>query len=359
MEANTWGFSLDATNFSKIPANGSAATIKSTNVPMTAASETTAVTFGAKIGNLTSGTYTDSVLFTIYTNGAPDDPDFYGITEMQDFGPEVCSTVTTPKATATTFDWDGSHRDDDNYVPRTVLTDTRDDSTYLISKLADGNCWMSQNLELKLNTGTTLTSATTDLNTKTSWTPENNTIETSPAENSWPSNLTQATSAAYSFYPIASDRYYQGGNTKSSEPTGTGAEYGWEKTGIYYNWYAATAGSGVNTEEVGTVNDSICPKGWTLPSKENNKSWQNLFSAYNIDKSQAAMANPINMLKAGIRYYYGYRDADDQGSYGYYWTNTGKNTTQAYLAVLEWEDLTGGTSWMDSGHGMSVRCVAR
>jgi uncharacterized protein (TIGR02145 family) len=69
MEANTWGFSLNETDFSKVPANGSPVALKQTTSPMTEASETTPVDFGIKLGNITSGTYSDSVLFTMYTNG--------------------------------------------------------------------------------------------------------------------------------------------------------------------------------------------------------------------------------------------------------------------------------------------------
>ena len=69
MEANTWGFSLDSTDFSKVPVNGSPATLKRTNAPMTTETETTPVDFGVKLGNVASGTYSDSVLFTMYTNG--------------------------------------------------------------------------------------------------------------------------------------------------------------------------------------------------------------------------------------------------------------------------------------------------
>ncbi len=74
MDSNTWGFSLNATDFYKVPVNGSPVAIKRTNSPMTTDSEDTVVTFGAKVGNITSGTYTDSVLFTIYTNGVDGNP---------------------------------------------------------------------------------------------------------------------------------------------------------------------------------------------------------------------------------------------------------------------------------------------
>lgn len=120
MDNNTWGYSLDATDFSKIPVNGSAATIKTTNVPMTTASETTDVTFGAKVGNLTSGTYTDKVLFTMYTNGQPEEP------TMQGFS---CDSL-------------------ENIGDSTTLKDSRDGNMYTVKKLKDGKCWMTENLRL-------------------------------------------------------------------------------------------------------------------------------------------------------------------------------------------------------------------
>lgn len=91
MEANTWGFSLDTTNFAGIPARGSSAIIKTTNAPMTTVSEITPVTFGVKVGNLISGWYADEVLFTIYTNGStlPSDPGMVVIPPNQDEWPSL------------------------------------------------------------------------------------------------------------------------------------------------------------------------------------------------------------------------------------------------------------------------------
>ena len=79
------------------------------------------------------------------------------ISNMQDITPEVCDATTKPAKTATAFDWDGSHHDDTSYIPRTALKDTRDETFYLVSKLADGNCWMSQNLALELTKNTAIT----------------------------------------------------------------------------------------------------------------------------------------------------------------------------------------------------------
>ena len=53
------------------------------------------------------------------------------------------------------------------------LIDYRDDKVYWVAKLADGNCWMTQNLELDLSTNTPLTSELSDVTS--SWTPANST----------------------------------------------------------------------------------------------------------------------------------------------------------------------------------------
>ena len=36
--------------------------------------------------------------------------------------------------------------------------------------------------------------------------------------------------------------------------------------GYYYNWYAATAGTGTCSMSSGNATASICPKGWRLPT---------------------------------------------------------------------------------------------
>jgi hypothetical protein len=91
----------------------------------------------------------------------------------------ICDTATTPDKTATALDLDGSHVGDTNYVPQRTLENTRSDGsgnpqTYIVRKMADGNCWMAQNLDYDLKTTNTLTPD--DSNVFSSWTPTNNTI---------------------------------------------------------------------------------------------------------------------------------------------------------------------------------------
>lgn len=69
MADNTWGYSLDGTIYSAIPVLGSPAVLKETTKKMDTAQESTNVSFGAKVGMITAGTYHDYVQFTAYVNG--------------------------------------------------------------------------------------------------------------------------------------------------------------------------------------------------------------------------------------------------------------------------------------------------
>ena len=287
MEANTWGFSLDATNFSKIPANGSAVTIKSTNVPMTAASETTPVTFGAKVGNLTSGTYTDKVLFTIYTNGQ-DEP-----SDMQSF---TCDRLS-------------------NIGDSVVLTDIRDGNEYTVKKLADGKCWMTDNLRL---IGTTITSENSNLPEGGSW--------TIPAS---------AISGGFDSY-----------NSNSAYLDST--------YGGYYTFYTATAGWGTNTTGRANSPKDICPKGWRLPTGGADSEFDTLYNSY--EYSELFSGDPSFVFPGRILPYY--TNVEERGSTAFYWSSTAYDNTSTHTLYLnEWGGNYSGSSQKREGY--SIRCIAK
>ena len=246
MADNTWGFSLDATNFSKIPANGSAATIKTTNTPMTTASETTPVTFGAKVGNLTSGTYTDKVLFTMYTNGQ-NEPD-----DMQSFS---CDSMAVNE--------------------KTTLIDSRDGSDYEVVKLADGKCWMTQNLRL----AGPLTLTPENSNVVSSWE-----MPAQPSGGDYDYGWVSGSSSSESSYNLI--EYID------SED---------EQIGTYYNYYVATAGTISGIYNSNEATSSICPKGWKMPS---NQEFRNMFSATgavtnDIWNMSIVQGDPLNYGRGG------------------------------------------------------------
>ena len=271
MANNKWGYSLDDTDFSKIPALSNQATIRNINHFPTTAERSTAVYFGTKISStLTSGRYSKTVLFSVvaHPDVIVDDncDNIYCIEEMQKMTPEICANTTTPLPTAREVTFEKT--DDNTKIPRTVMRDNRDNKLYLVSKFADGKCWMSQNLELELSTDVTLTSENTDLNSVSSWTPAYDTFDNYLDLEAYgvpnPRDWTFAVSAK------PSTKYLRGADGAAETPSTDDGKSEWQKVGIYYNWVAATASSiGPDIENFNPADpgakDSICPKGWRLP----------------------------------------------------------------------------------------------
>lgn len=119
------------------------------------------------------------------------------------------------------------------------LNDPRGDGqTYRVAKLADGNCWMLDNLKLGSTTGTTaLTPADSNINANFSL-PQLATTGTGDLDN------------PKTYGPVPGD-------------TGVGAT----NYGYLYNWSAATAGESRTShdETAGDAPYSICPANWRLP----------------------------------------------------------------------------------------------
>ena len=373
MDNNTWGFSLDTTDYYYIPTLGNPAALKRTTGAVSRDYDRTSVDFGAKVGNITSGTYTDTVKFTAYVNGVDGNPEdgtkpnepgtvnepavgIHSITDMQDITSDICAETTTPNVDATKLDWDGTHHDDKTYVPRVKLTDTRDNKTYLVSKLADGNCWMSQNLALDLTADTAIVISNNDGTTGT-WTPTNSTQTTTGI--TWE----QPGTSARSYKPQSGEDYYQAGTTMAGSPSDTGDAYDWEKTGNYYNWYAATAGTGTSTLRSTEAGSSICPKGWRLPPRASNKSFTNLITnTYGLagaeEETFAIRANPLNFTLSGT-YSYNSRGMYSQGVSGFYWSSSADSyATRAYSFFFATFTISPNAG-ANKGSGYSVRCVAR
>ena len=111
----------------------------------------------------------------------------YAVTEMQEMTEGVCSLTNTwgngTGMNARVYNYTGTGETlgtvahDNDYLMNIgtfALTDNRDNKDYLVRRLADGNCWMVQNLDLDLASfaGTdNLTSENTDLNSKETWDP--------------------------------------------------------------------------------------------------------------------------------------------------------------------------------------------
>ena len=367
MDNNTWGFSLDKTNYYYVPTNGTTTRLKVT-YEQPSDTDVTEVDFGAKVGIIASGYYYDTVLFSAYVNGQDYNPlprPLHSITNMQQMTTSVCNATTTPAIEARNIDWDGSHHGDPQYVPRKSLKDTRDGKYYLVSKLSDGNCWMSQNLAFDLTAGQSFVASNND-GTTTIVTP-NNTTQTTTGVN-WSEDV----DVWRSYKAQANEAYYNNSQTKSSTPTGTGVEYDWEKAGNYYNWYAATAGTGTKSLTETEAESSICPKGWRLPARSGlytPKNFTNLIQTVyfmrqtsSYDNAQKLRSAPFNFLHSGK---YTGSSMQNQGSYGYVWSGMPNEATgeEEYdgLAAENFSIRFVGFDDLNNTHktsGLSVRCVS-
>ncbi len=290
--------------------------------------------------------------------------DFFAISTMQEMTSEICEATTTPLASATRLDTDGSHSGDNTYVPSTTLTDTRG-GRYVVRKYADGNCWMAQNLNLSLSTSTTLTNANTDLNSKTSWTPTVNTSSSVPANSSNPTSYTRGNKCCSG---TASNTNQTCNTTDTGDQT--------NHVGIIYNWYAATAMSGtssmVSPDATNTVDaqDSICPKGWRLPTggtsnktntNGNKYSFYNLLTTkYSVASSEAGSvkmrSNPLSFIFSG---YYGSGSLYNEGSNGSYWSSSAYTSSTGAYSMTFSKTYVYLQNNGNKQYGRSIRCVAR
>ena len=209
------------------------------------------------------------------------------------------------------------------------LKDARDGKMYYIAKLADGNVWMTQNLDFDLDEDVTLTPDDTDI--KNRWTPNGSTVwfddfvdeyyggggegGDNPEKNA--SQLSNESAGDYVQYSVdVGDLYWNGIPTilpesDSDDVTEAVPEYEIENTlpsgdrhyhlGNYYNWVAAVASDDGTefTDEYGSADQSICPAGWTLPSSE-------LLSSGKGSRKAASNEDKIPSFRGLAEYYMTY-----------------------------------------------------
>ncbi|MBQ3309308.1 hypothetical protein IJG78_01370 [Candidatus Saccharibacteria bacterium] len=307
---------------------------------ITPTGDETNVTYGVSASSSqVAGLYKTTLVYTATTidgDPTPSVPEFFTATYMQDMTPSICSSATTPSVDATVSDTTGEYDGDTNYVPETTLIDYRGtDGTgtasspatgsnvrsYTVRKLADGNCWMSENLKLTLSTSHSYEVGTFDGGTA-SWTPNEDTSSTNP-------------------YNVAISQ-----NTIANDST-TGE---W-----YYPWYAATAGQGTNTENP-TIAQSICPKGWKLPNGGANAapSFYSIMHTYSATTTDKIKAAPLSYTAVGA-YSSGSLDVDGT-SFGLYWSASSLNSNGSLAMIFNTSNVV--LLGRDKGTGFSVRCVA-
>ena len=123
--------------------------------------------------------------------------------------------------------------------------------------------------------------------------------------------------------------------------------------GNLYQWNAATAGTGGTIDNYATATDSICPKGWRLPTSRSGGEFDTLVGSLNSTTITQApyYFNPSGYVLSGSLRNAGYT--------GYYWSSTAySNTSYAYDLYFV-SGFVGPSGITARLNGFSVRCLAR
>ena len=250
---NTWGYSLDgeAGKYNAVPLADDLAVVDEGAASVT--NEEIDIYYGIKVTNdMPAGTYTGELEYTLADTGFP-----VSLRSMQDMTTDICSSVPTPEP----FKADGTTIEDN--VPTIMLKDVRDNKLYHVAKLADGKCWMTQNLDLQKEdlVVASLDSINTDNPVDGFELPDS---QTSGGE-SWDRN----TAHIYDLASDGQDYYYCSEYYPWSGSCGVYSDERIPKAelGNYYSWFAATAGTSASLTS-GTAAGSICPAGWKLPTND-------------------------------------------------------------------------------------------
>ena len=269
----------------------------------------------------------------------------------------------------------------------TALTDQRDNQTYAVAKLADGRCWMIENL--RLDNTSTLTTANTNrpFNNGTTVTIKHNYTDTNTYN-----TLSSTSSVAYDA-DTAPDGWCQA-NTAAcqdqsrlrTDNTASRATYASNTTtmssagtnlysyGNYYNWYSATAGNSENSKHTDGIIGDICPTGWHLPTGTGSGEFALLSNSLGGYQSAGVAQNmtttttptaaamnsrvrqyPNNYLLSG--YVMG-ATLGGRSTYGYYWSASSSGTTSTYALYYDGSNFQPGTASYGREYGWAVRCIA-
>ena len=229
----------------------------------------------------------------------------------------------------------------------TALTDTRDNNTYAVAKLADGKCWMIENLRLDISTAT-ITAANTNSPTATFLTQ----AETATSTTAMCGNRTAAC-----IDKIVFDTNNINRSLTANYAANNNASSLWSY-GVWYNWYAASAGNGTYAQTSGNVAGDICPSGWRLPTGGPNSEFTALNAAVNGGATNTDLGlrtYPVNMVYAGDHN----KSADsNRGTYARYWSSTAADADTAYRFGVKSNEVTPLKAY-DKWDGFTVRCVAQ
>lgn len=285
--------------------------------------------------------------------------------------------------------------------------DERDGKEYWVTKMSDGNIWMTQNLDLCIGCEgvAALTSENTDINPEASgqgiyntaggysesggvwtWTPASAAITSSikvdystnkatgwDNQNSAPRSAEGGDTYFYTSGNNNNDKRYD--SLDLCKVDHSEADCLHYSTGNYYNWTAAVASnaSGDIKTDKARADNSICPRGWRLPNTDTVDNSYNEFGRllynYNVTNSIAGSGNVgyktggFNALRTAPLWFVrsGFLvdgSLNSPAVRGYYWSNTVISSSSAYRLTFYSSGIYPASNDFRY-YGWSIRCIAR
>jgi uncharacterized protein (TIGR02145 family) len=261
----------------------------------------------------------------------------------------------------------------------TALKDSRDNDVYAVAKLADGKCWMIENLRLADKDSSNNDINLSNTNTHNPSTPLNNswyyknqqgTLTTSyhlsatsdPTSTNPDTAWCQANASACDDQSmLATNNTTLFTNNTSTSYSSSSNVYGY---GNYYNWYSATAGHGTFSKASGNTAGDICPAGWHLPT---GGSATADFGALDVamdgtgdHQSTTEASNRWRTYPNNFVYSGGVSGSSmrNRNSFGLYWSSSADDSNYAYYLYFHSSYIYPGTESSVKYAGRMVRCVA-
>ena len=279
---------------------------------------------------------------------------------------ELCGTTTTD-GTLAQAPTDGTA----DLSSVSALTDQRDNQTYAIAKLADGKCWMIENLRLeaedsrgnnRFNSSVTNESLAQGYNSSFTGLADSESANFSSSTTANSLYTTESNVAGKNTISGSNQGYrfprYNNNNTSQRAESTTNTNVNTYSYGNYYTWAAVIADTTYYTS--GNHNTtSICPTGWHIPTGSTSGEYYALNTNANsgaTNTSTGLRSYPTNFLFSGL---FTTSSAFNRGGGGYYWSSTVYNSTNAYnLSLYSSEDVYPGTNYNVKYYGRTVRCLA-
>ena len=245
-----------------------------------------------------------------------------------------------------------------------TVKDVRDDNTYMIGRLKDGNCWMLDNLALDP------TDSTTAQNLNAGNTNATNEAIANYLNGGNSNNTTGWSNVAVADVDTGFTSYTAPMINNASKDTlvtsyGPASTNGQAKVGIYYNYCAATVGTycyargqGVDLPNTNIdANQDLCPANWRMPTGDFHSEYEALYNEYSTTQDATNSASLQYNLSTPLSGDYFYNSsADGQNEEGNWWSSTYYSNYIMYGLVMYPADVYPYYGY-DRSIGLSMRCL--